>query len=88
MQADASFPEAVKMLDWPLLWREIQNALHTLQPDKHATRRAWRQAKYEVLLSLLGPRSAWARFSICKGSAHRARTYHRLWRTRFVSLET
>lgn len=52
-QADAHFPDAVKILDWPHLWRKIQNAVRALQPGKHATRRAWRQAQYEVLLPLL-----------------------------------
>jgi hypothetical protein len=52
-QADVHFPDAVKILDWPHLWRKIQNAVRALQPGKHAARRAWRKAQYEVLLPLL-----------------------------------
>jgi hypothetical protein len=52
-QADVHFPDAVKVLDWPHLWRKIQTAVRALQPGKHPTRRAWRKAQYEVLLPLL-----------------------------------
>ena len=52
-QADAHFPEAVKILDWPHLWRKIQAAVRALQPGKRPARRAWRKAQYEVLLPLL-----------------------------------
>ncbi len=52
-QADLHFPDAVKVLDWPHLWRKIQQAVCTLQPGKHPARRAWRKAQYEVLLPLL-----------------------------------
>ncbi len=52
-QASEHFPEAVKILDWPHLWRKVQAAVRALQPGKQATRRAWRKAQYEVLLPLL-----------------------------------
>ncbi len=52
-QAEEHFPDAVKMLDWPHLWRKIQAAVRALQPGRQATRRAWRKAQYEVLLLLL-----------------------------------
>lgn len=52
-QADMHFPDAVKVLDWPPLWRKVQAAVRALQPGKQATRRAWRKAQYEVLLPLL-----------------------------------
>ncbi len=52
-QADAHFPDAVKILDWPHLWRKIQDGVRALQPGKRPTRRAWRKAQYEVLLPLL-----------------------------------
>lgn len=52
-QAEEHFPDAVKILDWPHLWRKIQAAVRALQPGKHPTRRAWRKQQYEVLLPLL-----------------------------------
>lgn len=52
-QAQEHFPDAVKILDWPHLWRKIQNAIRALQPGKRAARRRWRQEQYEVLLPLL-----------------------------------
>jgi transposase len=52
-QAEEHFPEAVKILDWPHLWRKIRDAVRAVQPGKHAVRRAWRKAQYEVLLRLL-----------------------------------
>jgi hypothetical protein len=52
-QAQEHFPDAVKVLDWPHLWRKIQTAVRALQPGKHPARRAWRKAQYEVLLPLL-----------------------------------
>jgi hypothetical protein len=52
-QAQEHFPDAVKVLDWPHLWRKIQAAVRALQPGKHPARRAWRKAQYEVLLPLL-----------------------------------
>jgi hypothetical protein len=52
-QAREHFPEAVKILDWPHLWRKIQGAVRALQPGKRPARRAWRKAQYEVLLPLL-----------------------------------
>jgi hypothetical protein len=52
-QASEHFPDALKILDWPHLWRKIQAAVRALQPGKHPARRAWRKAQYEVLLPLL-----------------------------------
>jgi len=52
-QAEEHFPQAVKILDWPHLWRKIRDAVRAVQPGKHAARRAWRKAQYEVLLPLL-----------------------------------
>lgn len=52
-QASEHFPDALKILDWPHLWRKIQAAVRALQPGKHSARRAWRKAQYEVLLPLL-----------------------------------
>ena len=52
-QAQEHFPDALKILDWPHLWRKIQAAVRAVQPGKHPARRAWRKAQYEVLLPLL-----------------------------------
>ena len=52
-QAEEHFPEAVKILDWPHLWRKIQAAVRAIQPGKRAARRTWRKAQYEVLLPWL-----------------------------------
>jgi hypothetical protein len=52
-QASEHFPEAVKILDWPHLWRKVRGAVRALQPGKRAERRAWRKQQYEVLLPLL-----------------------------------
>ena len=52
-QADVHFPDAVKILDWPHLWRKVQAAVRAVQPGKRPARRAWRKAQYEVLLPLL-----------------------------------
>ena len=52
-QAHEHFPEAVKILDWPHLWRKIRDAIRSLQPGKRAARRAWRKEQYEILLPLL-----------------------------------
>ena len=52
-QAQEHFPDAVKILDWPHVWRKIQNAIRALQPGKRAARRRWRQEQDEVLLPLL-----------------------------------
>ncbi len=52
-QAEEHFPDAVKILDWPHLWRKIRDAVRAVQPGKHAARRSWRKAQYEVLLPLL-----------------------------------
>jgi hypothetical protein len=52
-QADTHFPEAVKILDWPHLWRKIRDAVRAVQPGKGAVRRKWRKEQYEQLLPLL-----------------------------------
>jgi hypothetical protein len=52
-QANEHFPEAVKVLDWPHLWRKVQAGVRAVQPGKRATRRAWRKEQYELLLPLL-----------------------------------
>jgi hypothetical protein len=52
-QANEHFPEAVKILDWPHLWRKVRDAVRCLQPGKRAARRAWRKEQYEVLTPLL-----------------------------------
>jgi len=52
-QAGEHFPDAVKILDWPHLWRKIRAAVRSVQPGKHPARRAWRKEQYEVLLPLL-----------------------------------
>lgn len=52
-QASEHFPDALKILDWPHLWRKIRDAVRALQPGKHPARRAWRKAQYERLLPLL-----------------------------------
>lgn len=53
-QAQEHFPDAVKILDWPHLWRTIRNAVRAVQPGHRPARRAWRKAQYEVLLPRLG----------------------------------
>jgi hypothetical protein len=52
-QANEHFPDAVKVLDWPHLWRKVRDAVRAVQPGKRAARRAWRKEQYEVLLPLL-----------------------------------
>lgn len=52
-QAREHFPDAVKILDWPHLWRKIQAAVRVLQPGNHPTRRAWRKQQYDGLVPLL-----------------------------------
>lgn len=42
-QANEHFPDAVKILDWPHLFRKIRDAVRALQPGKRADRRAWRK---------------------------------------------
>ena len=54
-QASEHFPDAVKILDWPHLWRKIRDAVRACQPGKRPARRAWRKAQYEILLPLHGP---------------------------------
>lgn len=71
-QAQEHFPDAVKVLDWPHLWRKVQAAVRALQPGQRATRRAWRKEQYEVLLPLL-----W------KGAREEALTHLRSLRSTF-----
>lgn len=52
-QASEQFPDAVKILNWPHLWRKVRDAVRSLQPAKRAARRAWRKEQYEGLLPLL-----------------------------------
>lgn len=52
-QATEHFPDAVKVLDWPHLWRKVRDAVRAVQPGKRAARRAWRKEQYEMLLPLL-----------------------------------
>jgi Uncharacterised protein family (UPF0236) len=52
-QAHEHFPDAVKILDWPHLWRKVRDAVRSLQPSKRAEHRAWCKEQYEVLLPLL-----------------------------------
>lgn len=52
-QAAAHFPDAIKILDWPHLWRKVRDGVRAVQPGKGASRRAWRKAQYEVLQPLL-----------------------------------
>jgi hypothetical protein len=52
-QAGDHFPDAVKILDWPHLWRKVQAAVRAVQPGKRAARRRWRKEQYEGLLPLL-----------------------------------
>lgn len=51
-QAREHFPDAVKILDWPHLWRKMRDAVRSLQPGKRAVRCAWRKEQYEILLPL------------------------------------
>ena len=51
--AQAHFPEAVKLLDWPHLWRTVRAAVRSGQPGKRAARSAWRTEQEAVLLPLL-----------------------------------
>ena len=52
-QANLHFPEAVKILDWPHLWRKIRDGIRAVQPGPRASRRKWRKEHYDVLLPLL-----------------------------------
>ncbi len=51
--ANEHFPDAVKVLDWPHLWRKVRAAVRAIQPGKRAARRAWRKEQSELLLPLL-----------------------------------
>ena len=52
-QADEHFPDAVKILDWPHLFRKVRDAVRALQPGKRAERRAWRKEQYDLLFPSL-----------------------------------
>ncbi len=41
-QAAEHFPDAVKVLDWPHVWRKVRAAVRAVQPGKRAAGRAWR----------------------------------------------
>jgi hypothetical protein len=41
-QAGEHVPDAVKILDWPHLWRKVQAGVRAVKPGKCATRRRWR----------------------------------------------
>ena len=52
-EADLHFPQAVKILDWPHLWRKIKSAIRAVGPGQSKRERAWRKAQYEKLRALL-----------------------------------
>lgn len=58
-QASEHFPDAVKMLEGPHLWRQIRNAVRTLQPGKQRARRTWRKEQDEVHLPSLWEGKRW-----------------------------
>jgi hypothetical protein len=42
-EADLHFPQAVKILDWPHLWRKIHAAIRAVHPGRSKTARQWRK---------------------------------------------
>lgn len=52
-QADVHFPQAVKILDWPHLWRKIHAAIRAVRPGQSKPAREWRKGQYETLSPLL-----------------------------------
>lgn len=52
-QADVHFPQAVKILDWPHLWRKIHAAIRAVRPGQSKSAREFRKGQYEVLAPLL-----------------------------------
>ena len=52
-EADLHFPQAVKILDWPHLWRKIHAAIRAVRPGQSKPAREWRKGQYEQLTPLL-----------------------------------
>ena len=52
-EADLHFPQAVKIFDWPHLWRKIHAAIRAVRPGQSKLAREWRKEQYETLLPLL-----------------------------------
>ncbi len=52
-EADVHFPQAVKILDWPHLWRKIHAAMRAVRPGQSQSAREWRKGQYETLSPLL-----------------------------------
>lgn len=53
-EADLHFPQAVKILDWPHLWRKIHAAIRAVRPGQSKLAREWRKGQYETLSPRLG----------------------------------
>jgi hypothetical protein len=52
-EADLHFPQAVKILDWPHLWRKIHAAIRAARPGQSQPAREFRKEQYEHLSLLL-----------------------------------
>lgn len=52
-EADMHFPQAVKILDWPHLWRKVHAAIRAVRPAQSQSAREWRKGQYEILSSVL-----------------------------------
>ncbi len=52
-EADLHFPQAVKILDWPHLWRKIHAAIRAVRPGQSKPARQFRKGQYETLSPLL-----------------------------------
>ncbi len=52
-EADVHFPQAVKILDWPHLWRKIHAAIRAVRPGQSKSAREFRKGQYETLSPLL-----------------------------------
>lgn len=52
-ECELHFPDAVKILDWPHLWRKVHRGMRALHPGKSKAQRAWRKQQYERLKPLL-----------------------------------
>lgn len=48
-EADLHYPQAVKLLDWPHLWRKIHAAIRAGHPGQSKKAREWRKGQYEQL---------------------------------------
>lgn len=53
-EADLHFPQAVKILDWPHLWRKLHVAIRAVHPGQSKLAREWRKGQYEQLTPRLG----------------------------------